>query len=124
VTGWLTRHPDTLDCEEQQQLRAVLDRCPYLQRLHTHVGAFAQMLSNLDGHLLDDWITAAPTDDLPGLTSFATGLLHDHDAVRHGLTLPHSSGAVEGHVNRIKMLKRQMYGRANLDLLRKRVLPA
>jgi transposase len=49
---------------------------------------------------------------------------HDHDAVRNGFTLPHSSGAVEGHVNRIKMIKRQMYGRANLDLLRKRVLLA
>ena len=46
------------------------------------------------------------------------------DAVRNGLTLPHSSGAVEGTVNKIKMLKRQMFGRAKLDLLRKRVLLA
>jgi transposase len=46
------------------------------------------------------------------------------DAVTAGLTLPHSSGPVEGNVNRIKMLKRQMYGRAGFDLLRKRVLPA
>ena len=43
---------------------------------------------------------------------------------RYGLSLRWSSGAVEGHVNRIKMLKRQMYGRANPDLLRRRVLPA
>ena len=42
----------------------------------------------------------------------------------NGLTLPHSSGAVEGNVNRIKMLKRQTYGRAGFDLLRKRVLLA
>ncbi|OHV44300.1 hypothetical protein CC117_32385 [Parafrankia colletiae] len=52
------------------------------------------------------------------------GLLRDHDAVLNGLTLPHSSGQVEGTVNRIKMIKRQMYGRANFDLLRKRVLLA
>jgi transposase len=49
-------------------------------------------------------------------------LKRDLDAVVNGLTLPYSSGAVEGAVNRIKMLKRQMYGCASLDLLRKRVL--
>ncbi|WP_433304677.1 transposase [Actinoplanes sp. CA-030573] len=49
----------------------------------------------------------------------------DHDAVVNGLTMTYSSGMVEGRVNRIKMIKRQMYGRANLDLLREqiRVLP-
>ncbi|MFI6369161.1 transposase [Nocardia sp. NPDC050630] len=56
------------------------------------------------------------------LTSFADGLLKDYDAVRNGLTLEWSSGAVEGNVNRVKMLKRQMFGRANFDLLRRRVL--
>jgi len=56
------------------------------------------------------------------IASFARNLRRDIDAVRNGLTLPHSSGAVEGHVNRIKMLKRQMFGRANLGLLRKRTL--
>jgi len=63
-------------------------------------------------------------DDLPDLRSFTRGLTHDHDAVLAGLTLEHSSGAVEGNVNRIKMLKRQMYGRAGFTLLRKRVLLA
>jgi transposase len=61
---------------------------------------------------------------LPGITSFATGLISDLAAVTAGLTLPHSSGPVEGNVNRIKMLKRQMYGRAGFDLLRKRALLA
>ena len=54
---------------------------------------------------------------------FAAGLKRDYDAVRNGLTLSYSSGAVEGNV-KIKMLKRQMFGRAKLDLLRKRVLLA
>jgi transposase len=76
------------------------------------------------GERLDAWIAAVRADDQPDLHSFTAGLLRDHDAVRNGLTLPHSSGVVEGHVNRIKMIKRQMYGRANLDLLRKRVLLA
>jgi len=56
------------------------------------------------------------------MRSFAVGLLRDLDAVTAGLTLEYSSGPVEGHVNRIKMLKRQMYGRAHFDLLRKRVI--
>jgi transposase len=52
------------------------------------------------------------------------GLHRDYDAARAGLTLSHSSGKVEGHVNRVNMLKRQMYGRASPDLLRKRILLA
>ena len=58
------------------------------------------------------------------LRSFAKGLRKDWAAVTAGLTVSYSSGAVEGHVNRIKMIKRQMYGRAKPDLLRKRVLLA
>jgi transposase len=56
------------------------------------------------------------------LRSFAAGLGKDHDAVTAGLTLPYSSGPVEGAVTRIKALKRQMYGRAGFSLLRKRIL--
>ena len=56
--------------------------------------------------------------------SFVRGVLADYDAVRAGLTLHHNSGPVEGNVNRIKMIKRKLYGRANFDLLRTRVLHA
>ncbi|MGW2787873.1 hypothetical protein ACWC3X_43005 [Streptomyces populi] len=56
--------------------------------------------------------------------SLAVGIDRDHDAVIAGLTMPWNSGVVEGHVNRIKMLRRQMSGRAGFDLLRKRVLMA
>jgi transposase len=69
-----------------------------------------------------EWIARVEADHLPDLHSFTAGLKRDLAAVVNGLTLPYSSGAVEGTVNRIKMLKRQMYGRASFDLLRKRVL--
>jgi transposase len=82
------------------------------------------MLTGLRGDRLDGWIAAVDADDLPGLHSFTAGLRRDYQAVTNGLTLPYSSGAVEGNVNRIKMLKRQMYGRASFHLLRKRVLLA
>lgn len=88
------------------------------------MATFAEIMSNLRDNRLDGWIAAVEADDLPGLRSFATGLRRDHQAVINGLSLPYSSGAVEGNVNRIKMLKRQMYGRASFDLLRRRVLLA
>jgi transposase len=82
------------------------------------------MMLNRQGQQLEAWMNTVQADDLPELHSFVTGLRRDFDAARAGLTLPYSSGPVEGHVNRIKMLKRQMYGRANPDLLRKRILLA
>jgi transposase len=124
VTGWLTRHPASLDEDEKQQRADILSRCPELDAQAGHVRTFAKMMANLDGHLLDEWIATACDSGLAPLAAYARGLTADYDAVRNGLTLPHSSGAVEGNVNRIKMLKRQMYGRANFDLLRKRVLLA
>lgn len=73
------------------------------------------------GKQLNSWLSAVSSDDLPHLYRFVRGLDTDHAAVRNGLTLPYSSGAVEGHVT-IKMLKRQMHGRAGFDLLRMRIL--
>jgi hypothetical protein len=63
------------------------------------------------------WIAAAEQAGLPGISRFATGLNADIAAVTAGLSLPFSSVPVEGNVNRIKMIKRQMYGRAGFDLL-------
>ncbi len=127
ITGWLTRHPDSLDTDEQLRRKEVLACCPHLDALARHVTTFAAMLTGPAGGAadrLDGWIDQVERDDLPALRSFAVGLTRDHAAVVNGLSLPYSSGAVEGTVNRIKMLKRQMYGRANFDLLRKRVLLA
>jgi len=124
VTGWIMRRPEALQAEEQTRSQQVLARCPHLDATSKHVAAFAEMLTKLRGDRLDGWIAAVEADDLPGLHSFTTGLRRDQQAVRNGLRLPYSSGAVEGNVNRIKMLKRQMYGRASFDLLRTRVLLA
>ena len=119
---WITRHPDGLDEETGSQLRALLGRCPELDALHDCIRSFAVMLTRRRGERLPGWLEQARAIGLPGLNFFVTGIEHDLDAVTAGLTQPWNSGPVEGHVNRIKMLKRQMYGRANLDLLRKRVL--
>ena len=80
------------------------------------------MITGLTGQDLPQWMAAARDAGLPGIASFAKGLEQDLDAVTNGLTMTWSSGPVEGRVNHIKMIKRQMFGRASLPLLRKRVL--
>jgi len=77
------------------------------------------MLTGRHGDRLDTWLAAVRAEDLPHLRTFANGLKRDHAAVLAGLTLPYSSGAVEGKVCKIKFLKRLMFGRANYDLLQK-----
>lgn len=122
VTTWITTHPDHLDGANADRLAVLRSRNKDLDRLTCHVRAFAMMLTHREGDHLDEWIHTVETDSLTPIASFARNLRRDHDAVRNGLTLPYSSGAVEGNINRLKMLKRQMFGRAGLDLLRKRVL--
>ncbi|MFF2107518.1 ISL3 family transposase [Rhodococcus koreensis] len=124
VTGWLTRRPDRLTDEDRAGRDALLARSPALATTGRLVRDFAEIMVDRRGHDLNAWIGRTRREGSPALRSFAAGLVRDLDAVTAGLTLPHNSGAVEGHVNRIKMLKRQMYGRANFDLLRKRVIHA
>ncbi|WP_327389086.1 transposase [Streptomyces sp. NBC_01207] len=122
VTGWLTRHPTTLTEEEHAALKDVLARCPELDTAAGHVRAFGEILTGRLGAMLPAWIDAVDTSQLPGLTGFALHLLRDRDAVTAGLTMDWSSGSIEGAVNRIKKIKRQLYGRAGFHLLRKMVL--
>jgi transposase len=122
VTNWLCRRPDTLSEDEKPCLKAILDRCPELQAASDQVRGFAAMITELTGQDLPQWMAAAREAGLPGIASFAKGLEQDLDAVTNGLTMSWSSGPVEGRVNHIKMVKRQMFGRAGLALLRKRVL--
>ena len=122
VTNWLCRRPDTLTEDEKPRLKAILDRCPELQAASDQVRSFAAMITKLTGQDLPQWMAAARDAGLPGIASFAKGLEQDLDAVTSGLTMNWSSGPVEGRVNHIKMVKRQMFGRAGLPLLRKRVL--
>ncbi|MGW0712381.1 transposase [Streptomyces sp. NPDC002643] len=122
VVGWITRHPDTLTEDETTQLKAVLDACPELDQTHQLVRAFTQMLARRTGADLPDWISTARATRLPGMTGFAHGLTTDLEAVIAGLTVHWSSGGTEGAVNRIKKIKRQLYGRAGFELLRKMIL--
>ena len=80
------------------------------------------MMRKREGERLDTWLTQVQASQLPELASFASGVEQDKAAVQAGLTLPINNGQVEGHVTRVKLIKRMMYGKAGFALLRQRVL--
>lgn len=121
--AWLfVRRPEDLTAKEQETVISVRQLHPQIDRAYGFVQQFAQMVRHRTGEQLDGWLEAVSTSDLADLQSFVTGVYQDKDAVRAGLMLPWSQGQTEGQVTRLKLIKRQMYGRAKLDLLRRRVL--
>ena len=82
------------------------------------------MLRTRTGEKLDAWLTQVAASQIPELVSFLTGIERDKSAVVAGLTRPQNNGLVEGKVNKLKLIKRMGYGRAEFPLLRQRVLHA
>ena len=82
------------------------------------------MLRRREGERLPAWLDKAEASGIDELKRFAAKLRTDQAAVQAGLTLRHSNGQTEGHVTKLKLVKRQGYGRAKVDLLRKRLLRA
>jgi transposase len=97
---------------------------PASAQAYTPSQAFLTLMRERRGDALAAWMTEAAASGIEALARFAQGLQEDLAAVQAGLTLPWSNGPVEGHVNRLKLLKRQGYGRADVGLLRQRVLQA
>jgi hypothetical protein len=123
ISRWMLTDPARLDSGQQAQLAAALGRCPELNELAGHVTGFAKILTQRLPCRLDDWLAAVEAaPGQPELHSFARGIRRDYQAVRNALTMPWSSGRVEGLNTRTKLLERQMYGRASFPLLRKRIL--
>jgi len=111
------------DPDERNYLQTLLDNISELQVVRKLVQIFKTMLKRGRGNI-NRWIGFIKRSKykMPGLINFANGLLRDIKAVKNGINMSWSNGAVEGHVNRIKSIKRQMYGRASFDLLRKKVI--
>ena len=125
ITTWLMTSPGNLTSQDAAALAAVTTACPHLRQLQASIRAFCDMITGLTGRKdLGAWLAAAEASSLDQLASFARGIRKDHDAVLNGLSLPYSSGKVEGTVCKIKMIKRRTYGRASFALLRKLVLLA
>ncbi|MFE3774543.1 ISL3 family transposase [Streptomyces sp. NPDC059122] len=124
VVRWIISRPENQNDQARQELKDVCGRCPEIADACQLARGFATILRRRDGHRLGDWLIQADDCQIKEIRTFANGLRKDLAAVTAGLTLPLSSGAVEGNVTRIKLLKRQHYGRASFDLLRRRILLA
>ncbi|MCZ7458246.1 ISL3 family transposase [Streptomyces sp. WMMC940] len=122
ITTWIMRHPDTLTDSQRDQLNRILDACPDLATARDLAHEFSTIAREPRGQDLTHWMTRALDQGPPPVQGFASFLQNDWDAVVNGLTLPWSSGAVEGQVTRIKLIKRRSYGRASFALLRTLVL--
>lgn len=122
---WLClRPPDSLDDDERASLNRVLAEHPNLATGHELLQRFRRLVATRDLTGIDAWLTFARASGLAPFEALANGLAADRAAVNAAFTTPWSNGPVEGHVNRVKLIKRQGYGRAKLDLLRTRVLLA
>jgi transposase len=120
---WLfVRQRDDLDEAQQKELGLIRQASPSAEAAYGLAQAFMHMIREHTGHQLETWLSSVEESTLPEFKSFAKGIQQDKAAVLAGLTLPWSTGPVEGHVNRLKLMKRSMYGRAKLPLLRGRVL--
>jgi transposase len=118
----LVRETDQLT-PEQVRYRAVLcDLSPTIATAYPLAQRFVTMVKLRQADELDIWLDDAQNSPIPALRNFAVTLKRDYDAVKAALTFEWSSGQVEGQVNRLKVIKRIMYGRAKFDLLRLRVL--
>jgi transposase len=123
--AWLVlRQADQRTAVESQQLTQWRAQPSELAEAITLTEDFVQLIRQRQGAQLDPWLRRAAQSTLGVFQRFAQGLRDDYAALKAGMTLPWSTGPVEGHMNRLKMLKRQMFGRARLDRLSRRFLLA
>jgi transposase len=122
VAHWITfKEEQRLDWQKAY-LACLCQGDQEIAKTYELIQSFTTMLRERQGEQLDDWLKFVKEQAVAELQSFAQGLERDYDAVKAWLTLKWSQGPVEGHVHRLKLIKRQAYGRASFDHLRKRVL--
>jgi transposase len=120
----LVRRKDQLADEDRDYLSRLCDQEPTVALAYDLAQEFVDMARKRTGQRFDAWLTRATASGITELDRFARGLTDDRAAVEAGLSLEWSNGQTEGQVNKLKLLKRSMYGRANFDLLRLRLLNA
>lgn len=122
LTWWVFRPIEKRQAEDEQILEKLANGQPKLQMTIALARDFAEMIRNQQADHLSDWMDQARKSGYRAWSNFADGLQQDETAVLGALSYSWSNGRTEGNVNRLKYLKRMMYGRAKDDLLRKRVL--
>ncbi len=122
VSLLLYRIPEELTPKEKKLVKYLRQESPEVATSYNLFRKFRQMLADKSDSQLSLWIDEARASGIKEIHSFAKGMLTDFSAVKNAFTQPWSNGQVEGQVNKLKMLKRQMYGRASFQLLRKKLL--
>lgn len=123
VLWWLVGDPEQLTAEQVAYTTRLMDSCAAVGMAVDLARGFFDLVRERKSERLSEWVKSAEKSGIIELAAFAKGVRRDWDAVLAGVSLPWSNGPVEGQVNRLKMIKRQMYGRGRFDLLRARVLP-
>jgi transposase len=123
VAFWLTKPPMQRSPDEQRWVNAVSAGHPQVATAEHLAQQFRQVFKDRDSNALNSWLARSLASDIPELKRFVTGVQRDYEAVVAAVEQHWSNGQVEGQVHRLKLLKRQMYGRGGFLLLRRRVLP-
>lgn len=122
VAHWITFKEDQRLEWQKKYLTQLCEGDQEIQEANELILEFTSMLRERKGERFDAWLEKVEQQGISELRGFAQSLKKDYEAVKAGLTLVWSQGPVEGHVHRLKLLKRQAYGRASFQTLRKRVL--
>jgi len=118
----MCKEAEKLKPKEQHYIDLLFEYCPQAKQASELAKRYKDILVNRKPDLLDQWIEDAIESGKDGLMTFAKNLIKDYDAIKNACTLEWSNGQVEGQVNRLKTIKRQMYGRGRFELLKKKVL--
>ena len=105
-----------------EQYGQALEKYPRLGQLYTLVKEFHTVMFSQKPEKLDTWIKSAQKYDIPELQSFIEGICNDKEAAQNGISYSYNNGLAEGSVNKIKVIKRIMYGRNSFALLKAKVL--
>jgi transposase len=123
VAFWLTKPPMQRSPDEQRWVEAVTTSNPQIATAEHLAQQFRRVFKDRDPDALTSWLAKSVESDIPEFKRFVTGIHRDYEAVVASVQHHWSNGQVEGQVHRLKLLKRQMYGRSGFPLLRRRVLP-
>lgn len=122
VAWWFLKSPDELEPDQTADLERLFLKSEEIHRSYNLTREFTKMVRERKPDQFDPWLHQAEASNLVDFRNFSKGLQRDYAAVRASLCYSWSNGPVEGHNNRLKMVKREMFGRAKFDLLRSRVL--
>ena len=113
---------EDLSSDERHALQRAIEACPDVATIHPLVQRFADIIRSREVGEVEGWLEESLSCGVKGFETFAIGLRREQPAVEAALSLPYSNGQTEDQVNRLKTIKRQMYGRATFGLLRRRFL--